>query len=56
MYRLKPASRPARPGRRGQARLPAQPLPANTLLKLMWLASPALPVGGLSYSEGLSPA
>lgn len=26
------------------------------LLRLMWLASPALPVGGFSYSEGLEPA
>lgn len=31
-------------------------LPAATLLKLMWLASPALPVGGFSYSEGLEAA
>ena len=27
-----------------------------TLLHLMWLASPALPVGGFSYSEGLEAA
>jgi len=26
---------------------------ASTRLQLMWLASPALPVGGFSYSEGL---
>src|SRR5882672_12848778 len=26
------------------------------LLRLMWLASPALPVGGFSYSEGLEAA
>ena len=35
--------------------LPA-PLAAPTLLRLMWLASPALPVGGFSYSEGLEAA
>ena len=27
-----------------------------SLLRLLWLASPALPVGGFSYSEGLEPA
>ncbi|MFL5230342.1 MAG: urease accessory protein UreF [Microvirga sp.] len=33
------------------------PAPADaTLLQLIWLASPALPVGGFSYSEGLEPA
>lgn len=30
--------------------------PATTLLQLMWLASPALPVGGFSYSEALEAA
>lgn len=28
-------------------------LPSASLLQLIWLASPALPVGGFSYSEGL---
>ncbi|SFE09303.1 urease accessory protein UreF [Paracidovorax konjaci] len=32
---------------------PLPPLPAASLLQLIWLASPALPVGGFSYSEGL---
>ncbi len=29
---------------------------ASSLLQLIWLASPALPVGGFSYSEGLESA
>ena len=28
----------------------------TALLRLMWLASPALPVGGFSYSEALEAA
>ncbi len=34
----------------------ATPLPAASLLQLIWLASPALPVGGFSYSEVLEAA
>ena len=33
-----------------------EPLAAASLLQLIWLASPALPVGGFSYSEGLEAA
>ena len=32
------------------------PLSASSLIQLIWLASPALPVGGFSYSEGLEAA
>ncbi len=32
------------------------PDPSSSLLHLLWLASPALPVGGFSYSEGLEAA
>ena len=34
----------------------ADQLPPSSLLQLIWLASPALPVGGFSYSEGLEAA
>ena len=39
-------------------RRPVRPtvLSAHALLQLMWLASPALPVGGFSYSEALEAA
>lgn len=37
----------------GRVRPTAAPLAPSALLELMWLASPALPVGGFSYSEGL---
>ncbi|MFN0184726.1 MAG: urease accessory protein UreF, partial [Aquabacterium sp.] len=35
---------------------PGAALPDTALLRLIWLASPALPVGGFSYSEGLEGA
>lgn len=36
--------------------LDAAPAHTSDLVRLMWLASPALPVGGFSYSEGLEAA
>jgi urease accessory protein len=39
-----------------RARAPQSGLPADALLQLMRLVSPALPVGGFSYSEGLEAA
>ena len=57
---MKPASRRSlapRPRRSlPRHRLPVGPTGASALLQLMWLASPALPVGGFSYSEGFESA
>lgn len=39
-----------------RVRRPEQRTSPATLLQLMWLASPTLPVGGFSYSEGLEAA
>lgn len=39
-----------------QVRKVSPPLSAATRMQLMWLASPALPVGGFSYSEVLESA
>jgi urease accessory protein len=39
-----------------RVRKPTRPLAATSLLKLIWLASPALPVGAFSYSEVLEAA
>ena len=36
--------------------MPDAALTPSSLLQLIWLASPALPVGGFSYSEGLEAA
>jgi urease accessory protein len=36
--------------------MPDTVLTSTSLLQLIWLASPALPVGGFSYSEGLEAA
>src|SRR6187549_3646221 len=49
---------PARRTRRTSPRRHRTPdrLGATALLRLIWLASPALPVGGFSYSEGIESA
>ena len=41
---------------RREAPMPEAVMPPHSLLQLIWLASPALPVGGFSYSEGLEAA
>jgi urease accessory protein len=51
--RRAPADRRARIPRHGDD---ATTLRAPGLLRLLWLASPALPIGGFSYSEGLEAA
>jgi urease accessory protein len=40
----------------GKKQLARHGVGAAALLQLMWLASPALPVGGFSYSEALEAA
>jgi urease accessory protein len=53
----KPRRRWPRPSHAGgTGRSLATPLAPAVLLELIWLASPALPVGGFSYSEGLEAA
>lgn len=47
---------PPTPGTPDGATAEPAALPPSTLLRLIWLASPALPVGGFSYSEGLEAA
>ena len=52
-------SHPWHCAQRGAARVPpttAPPRPPTALLQLMRLASPSLPVGGFSYSEGIESA
>jgi len=50
------AARPLAPRRLRRQPRAASVLSGPALLQLLWLASPALPVGGFSYSEGLEGA
>lgn len=54
--RTEPVPSPLPPGIPRRLHERPGPLPAASLLQLIWLASPALPVGGFSYSEGLESA
>jgi len=55
--RARRASLPARERTRGNARRRDEsPLATSALLQLIRLASPSLPVGGFSYSEGIEAA
>ena len=56
MPRIDPHPNPPPARGRGQQAVDAMSLGPASLLQLLWLASPALPVGGFSYSEGLEAA
>jgi urease accessory protein len=54
--RRPPRADQVRPRRRKACFATPTATPPATFLQLVWLASPALPVGGFSYSEGLEAA
>ncbi len=56
MSRTLQRCREHRQGLHHPARCAPRPLTDASLLHLVWLASPALPVGGFSYSEAMEPA